>query len=69
MTDYSSDPDIVQAQLTAALIAVQRLQHHIVNLEMASDSFRMEHYRDLYQIHKHLPTVQRALKRLTHTTT
>ena len=69
MTDYSSDPDIVQAQLTAALIAVQRLQHQIVNLEIASDSFRKDRYRDLYQIQTHLPNVQRALKQLTHTAT
>jgi len=69
MTDHCSDPDIVQAQLTAALLAVQRLQHQIDNFEMASGSFRMDHYRDLYQLQKHLPNVQRALKRLTHTTT
>jgi hypothetical protein len=69
MADYSSDPDIVQAQLVAALIAVQRLQHHIVNIERANDSLRVDHYRDLYQIQTHLPNVQRALKRLTHTTT
>ena len=69
MTDYSSDPDIIQAQLSAALIAVQRLQHRIDTLETASDSFRMDHYRDLYLLHIHLPQVQRALKRLTHTTT
>jgi hypothetical protein len=69
MTDRSLDPDIVRVQLTAALLAVQRLQHHIVNLEMASDSFRLDHYRDLYQLQKHLPNVQRALKRLTHITT
>jgi hypothetical protein len=35
---------------------------------MAGDGFRLDHYRDLYQLHKHLPQVQRALKRLTHTT-
>jgi hypothetical protein len=68
MTDHSSDPDIIHAQLTAALIAVQRLQHQIVKLEMASDRFRMDQYRDLYQLQKHLPSVQRALKRLIHTT-
>ena len=68
MTDHSSDPDIIRAQLTAALIAVQRLQHQIDNLEMASDSIRLDYYRDLYQLQKHLPNVQRALKRLTHTT-
>ena len=69
MTDHSSDPDIIRAQLTAALIAVQRLQHQIDNLEMASDSIRLDYYRDLYQLQKHLPNVQRALKRLTYTTT
>ena len=69
MTDLSSDPDIVRVQLTAALLAVQRLQHQIDILEMASGSFRMDHYRDLYQLQKYLPNVQRALKRLTHTTT
>ena len=69
MTDYSSVPDIVQAQLVAALIAVQRLQHQIVNIARANGTFRVDHHRDLYQIQTHLPTVQRALKRLTHTTT
>jgi hypothetical protein len=69
MTDHSSDPDIMRVQLTASLIAVQRLQHQIDNLETGSDSFRMAHYRDLYQLQKHLPNVQRALKRLTYTTT
>jgi hypothetical protein len=28
----------------------------------------LDYYRDLYQLQKHLPNVQRALKRLTHTT-
>jgi hypothetical protein len=56
-------------QLTAALLAVERLQQQIVNLEMASDRFRLDHYRDLYQLQTHLPNVQRALKRLTNTTT
>jgi hypothetical protein len=69
MSDYSADPDILRAQLTAGLLAVQRLQHQIDNLEMAGDGFRLDHYRDLYQLQKHLPQVQRALKRLTHTTT
>ncbi len=69
MSDLSSDPDIVRVQLTAALLAVQRLQHQIDNLELASDSFRMDHFRDLFQLQKHLPNVQRALKRLTNSTT
>ncbi len=68
MTDHSSDPDIVRVQLIAALLAVQRLQHQIDTLEMAGGSFRMDHFRDLFQLQKHLPNVQRALKRLTNST-
>jgi hypothetical protein len=69
MTDQSSDPDIIQAHLSAALVTVQRLQHQLVKIEMASDSVSLDHYRDFYQIQTHLPHVQHALKRLTHTTT